>query len=314
MASGAEERFLTTQHERDVETGFDYRGARFYDGEAARFLSLDPLAAEFPEWSPYNYGFDNPILFIDPDGRMPTNGGSSYVVSHVNDDNLTEITQVDVSTKTRSNYDIDGNYIGSTTTTTVSTATNTIDIYGKIISRGGVTTTTSIVSSDASGKKLSSSESSSSSSRNGGNVNLDRLENITEQLSSYAKSNNEHFVSDFLSRGKSALDFSFAAGQAPLLLSGAGNTIPIPGANALKALGVPLSGHAAQNQASGLTLDPSRGMINSIQYLNGSGNVVYDSVAKKQQYRKNKQDAINSAPWGIRHLAQGILWLIDQIF
>ena len=122
--------------------------------EAARFLSLDQFAAEFPEWSPYNYGFDNPILFIDPDGRMPTNGGSSYVVSHVNDDNLTEITQVDVSTKTRSNYDIDGNYIGSTTTTTVSTATNTIDIYGKIISRGGVTTTTSIVSSDASGKSF----------------------------------------------------------------------------------------------------------------------------------------------------------------
>jgi RHS repeat-associated protein len=68
--SGAE-RFLTTQHERDKETGLDYRGARFYDSDISRFLSLDPLATEFPAWSAYNYVMGNPISLIDPTGRSP---------------------------------------------------------------------------------------------------------------------------------------------------------------------------------------------------------------------------------------------------
>lgn len=66
---GQQERFLTTQHERDVETGLDYRGARYYDSDIARFLSLDPKAADYASWSPYNYVLGNPISLIDPDGK-----------------------------------------------------------------------------------------------------------------------------------------------------------------------------------------------------------------------------------------------------
>ena len=69
------ERYQSTYHERDVESGFDYRGARFYDGETVRFNSLDPLAAEFPSWSPFNYVLGNPNIYIDPDGRAPDNVG-----------------------------------------------------------------------------------------------------------------------------------------------------------------------------------------------------------------------------------------------
>ncbi len=65
------EKYVTTQHERDLETGLDYRGARFYDSDVARFLSLDPLASEFPAWSDYNYVLGNPVTYIDPDGREP---------------------------------------------------------------------------------------------------------------------------------------------------------------------------------------------------------------------------------------------------
>jgi RHS repeat-associated protein len=68
---GPREKFQSTEHERDLETGLDHRGARMYDGDVGRFLGVDPLAGDFPSWSSYSYTFNNPIRFMDPDGRAP---------------------------------------------------------------------------------------------------------------------------------------------------------------------------------------------------------------------------------------------------
>lgn len=55
--------------ELDEETGLYYYGARYYDPRTSVWLSVDPLAEKHPEVSSYVYCMENPIKFIDPDGR-----------------------------------------------------------------------------------------------------------------------------------------------------------------------------------------------------------------------------------------------------
>jgi RHS repeat-associated protein len=91
LCAGSHYPFLT-QKERDIETGLDYFGARYFASTHGRFTGVDPYDINLerqntpdPEeanalfrnyisqpqhWNRYAYALNNPLRYVDPDGLM----------------------------------------------------------------------------------------------------------------------------------------------------------------------------------------------------------------------------------------------------
>ena len=70
--------------ERDLESGYDYVEARYYDPALGRFVQVDPLFEQFQAHNPYHYSYNNPIRFNDLTGMAPGDPGPGHYVATVN--------------------------------------------------------------------------------------------------------------------------------------------------------------------------------------------------------------------------------------
>jgi RHS repeat-associated protein len=70
-----------TGQERDVETGLDNFGARYFASAMGTFTSSDPISgwpSQPQSWNRYAYGLNNPLRYIDPTGACSQDANGNF--------------------------------------------------------------------------------------------------------------------------------------------------------------------------------------------------------------------------------------------
>ncbi|MCX2682189.1 RHS repeat-associated core domain-containing protein, partial [Galbibacter sp. EGI 63066] len=86
------------EEQEELGLGWHDFGARNYDASLGRWMNLDPLTEKYHPLSPYNYTANNPILYLDPDGK-------EIIIAGNTKDALTKLAQIAATTKGQKRLD-----------------------------------------------------------------------------------------------------------------------------------------------------------------------------------------------------------------
>jgi RHS repeat-associated protein len=91
LTGGISHPFRFTGKELDRQNSlnmYDF-GARWYDvAGVPMWTSVDPLCEKYYNVSPYSYCAGNPVMLVDPNGRMPTDKEAAIISQHVYDEKV----------------------------------------------------------------------------------------------------------------------------------------------------------------------------------------------------------------------------------
>jgi len=111
-------RYRYVGKEKDLESGLYYYGARYYAAWTCRFISVDPLAHDYPFYTPYNYAGNKPINKIDIDGMQEEGKGSDHKSNVNNRSSVSTDTEANNNTPSEKTIHFinssTGKYLGST--------------------------------------------------------------------------------------------------------------------------------------------------------------------------------------------------------
>jgi RHS repeat-associated protein len=99
-SGGAGYRYGFNGKEDDAETGWQDYGMRMYNPRLARFFTVDPIAAQYPELTPYQFASNSPIDGVDMDGLEHYYAANGLYLGHINSlDKITDNSVIIIQTK-----------------------------------------------------------------------------------------------------------------------------------------------------------------------------------------------------------------------
>jgi RHS repeat-associated protein len=132
---GTGDKKFNTERVTDLGLNIDLTKYRVYDPAIGRWWQVDPKTDDLYDWTPYNYAFNNPILYSDPEGDIPPLvWGILAVVSLVLDAEFAEAPGTDQSPAAQQRAQENREYLRNVNES-VKTVVNPRNIVRKVVSQ-----------------------------------------------------------------------------------------------------------------------------------------------------------------------------------